>query len=271
MHATAASARTLEYKVEPLRKDTGESDAEAVKRLIEKESADGWVIVDSCGDEVRMPVLIFRKLPPGWPAVEYRVEEIPHARGEDEIKAVSDKLWAMKELGWLPECVLDSPITTPVGIFKKAARSTENVLLKILIVTVGVFEKTTETIVNELLDQQVRSNFALKCVMHGGLNPVLILQSKDTDQPYEYIVEYAKGGIFSNKATKLTDLISTRTTEGWQVCGAFEDAFLFPCIVFWRMTEDVPVAPREIVEAVEKERAEEQEAAMTAGEGQSGG
>src|SRR5262249_24639519 len=117
---------------------------------------------------------------------------------------------------------------------------------------------------NELLDQQVRNDFTLTSIMHGGLNPVLVLVSKEADPPYEYLVDYAKGGIFSNKTTKLTDLISARSAEGWEVCGAFEDSFLWPCVVFRRLTDEMPGAPIEIVEVVEKERAERAEFAEQA-------
>ncbi|HEY9871737.1 MAG TPA: hypothetical protein V6D08_21450 [Candidatus Obscuribacterales bacterium] len=254
MDSTATSARVLEYKVEPLRKDVGETDVEAVRRTVEQHARDGWEIVDSCGDEVRQPVLIFQQMPAGSPMPEYQVLEVPHARGEDEIRAVSEKLWQMKEEGWLPECILDSPISTPVAVLRKSTGPTEAVLIKLFVVAAGVFEQTTEAIINELLDQQVRSNFTLKCIMHGGLNPVLVLQSKETEDPFEYLIEHAKGGIFGNKTTRLTDLISSRSAEGWQVCGAFEDAFLWPCVVFRRRTDVVPVAPLETVEAVERER-----------------
>lgn len=256
MDAAATRARVLDYRVEPLSKNAGESDVDAIKRILDRLAEEGWEIVDSCGDEVRMPVLIFQKRRYGSPQPEYQVEEVPSARGEDEIQVVSEHIWQMKEQGWLPECILDSPISVPVAVFSKSTQPTENILVKALVVTVGVFEKTTETIVNELLDQQVRSNFTVTCIMHGGLNPVLILQSKDTERPYEYIVEHAKGGIFSNKTTKLNDLISSRTAEGWEVCGAFEDSFLWPCLIFRRPTEEVPVAPLEITEEVVRERAE---------------
>jgi hypothetical protein len=261
MDATAASARVLEYRVEPLSKTAGESDTDAAKRILGELAGLGWEIVDSCGDEVGKPVLIFQKRKYGTPNPDYRVEEIPHARGEDEIREVSEKIWQLKEEGWLPECILDSPVSNPVGIFSKSTRPTEPVLVKVVVVAVGMFEKTTEMIVNELLDQQVRNNFSVTCIMHGGLNPVLVLQSKELDKPYEYLVEHAKGGIFSNTTTKLTDLISTRADEGWEVCGAFEDSFLWPCVVFRRPTDEVPVVSREIVAEVEKDRAAQAELA----------
>src|SRR5262249_1121007 len=146
---TAASARILEYRVEPLTRNAGESDLDAAKRILEQFAGEGWEIVDSCGDEVRMPVLIFQKMKEGTPKPEYEVVNIPHARGEDEIQVVTEKMWQMKENGWLPECVLDSPITDPVGIFSKSPRATDELLLKVVVVAVGVFEKTTEAIVNE--------------------------------------------------------------------------------------------------------------------------
>jgi len=63
MLSTAANQFILlEHMVEPLRKNNGEDDVEAIRRIVRDHAERGWEIVEACGDEVRMPVLIFRKL-----------------------------------------------------------------------------------------------------------------------------------------------------------------------------------------------------------------
>jgi hypothetical protein len=256
MATTAGQQKSLKYKVQPLLKEGGESDADAVRKLLVANRAEGWEVVDSCGDEIRMPVLIFRKAASDM-VPEYRVEEIPHARKQDELQAVSDRLWSLRDEGWICQCVLDSPISVPVGIFSQSTQPLTDKQIKVIIVTAGMFEKTINTIVEELLDQQVKDNLGLQCVMHGGLNPVLIMMTKDSTNPFEYLVEHAKGGIFSNQSRKLTELIESRAAEGWDVCGAFEDSFMFPCVIFRRETTSMPVTLMEFSQAPDQETLQE--------------
>lgn len=246
-----ADQQIYQYSVEPFHKMPGETEVSALKRILADYVSRGWQIVDSCGDEVRMPVLIFEKVASDAAKPEYLVEQVPHAKGHDDVADVRERLWSKKEDNWMPVCVMDSPVTTPVAVFKKAEQPIENLLVKVIEVTPTLLEKVAEAIVYELLDQQVRDNLSLKCVMHGGINPVLVMITKDTDQPYEYLVEHAKGGIFKNQTRKLTELIEARSAEGWQVCGAFEDSFFWPCVIFHRSTEEMPVAPREVAEQAE--------------------
>jgi len=247
MLSTAANQFILlEHMVEPLRKNNGEDDVEAIRRIVRDHAERGWEIVEACGDEVRMPVLIFRKLALQEGVPEYIIEEIPPARGEDEIAAVTERLWQMRDENFMPACILDSPISKPVAVFKKSSKPLTDVRIEVVVVPLVVFERIGTAIVYELLDQQVCKNLTLACIIHGGLNPILVLTANDSGTPYQYLVDYAKSGIFSNKATTLATLIQSRTGEGWEVCGAFEDAFLWPCVVFRRKTESVPVAPVEI-------------------------
>src|SRR5579884_818531 len=181
MGTTAAGKEIHEYAVVPLARQSGESDEAALQRILSEQAQLGWQVVDSCGDEVRRPVLIFRKLAGGARPTLYTVERVPHIKGQDDIADVRERLWKKKE----------------------------------------------EAIVYELLDQQVRDSLTAECIMHGGVNPVLILLTKDTEQPFEYLVEHAKGGLFKNQTSKLTALITARAAEGWQVCGAFEDSFFW--------------------------------------------
>ncbi len=68
----------------------------------------------------------------------------------------------------------------------------------------------------------------LVCVLHGGLNPVLIMAAKPKNEMFEYLVDHAFGGFYRNQTTTLNDLVQSRSEEGWQVCGTFEDVFLWP-------------------------------------------
>src|SRR5262249_26427453 len=149
------------YSVEPFPKEQGESEAAALERTLNSHVEAGWEIVDSCGDEVRMPVLIFKKLETDGPRPAYKVEQVPQVKGHDDIDDVRDRIWKEKEDGWTPVCVLDSPLTPPVAVYKKASEPVNNLLLKVIEVSPAIMEKVEEAIVYELLDQQVRDNLTL--------------------------------------------------------------------------------------------------------------
>lgn len=237
----------MEHLIVPFKKMHDESDVQAMERILLDRAVKGWEIVDVCGDEVRSPVLIFKKLLDHTSLPVYQVEEIKHLKGQEEIQTVSDRLWDKLQDDWLPCCVLDSLFSLPLAVFKKCKNSCADVRLKLVAVPIGMFERTVTSITYELLDQQIKNNFTLMCVMHGGLNPVLIFCSKDDDKPYEYLVEHAEGGLFSNMSKTLSSLIDDKNKEGFEVCGSFEDSYLFPCVIFRRATNALPVAPIEIV------------------------
>jgi hypothetical protein len=177
----------------------------------------------------------------------YQVEEIQHIKREEEIQTVSDRLWDKLKEDWLPCCVLDSLFSLPLAVFKKCHQSCADMRIKLVAIPIGMFERTVTSITYELLDQQIKNNFTLICVMHGGLNPVLIFCSKEDEQPYDYLVDHAEGGLFSNMSKTLASLIDEKSKEGFEVCGTFEDSFLFPCVIFRRATNAMPVAPMEVV------------------------
>ena len=236
----------FEHKIEPVRKLSGDSDAAAVLRIVTRNALSGWELVEACGDELHIPVLIFRRLPAGTPAPRYLVEEVPTIAGEDEIHTVSSYLWLMYDRSWLPVCVMDSPFSRPVAVFKLSNTSKNPVELQLLPVSLDLFGKGTVSIVYELLDQQITRNLTLQCIMHGGVYPILVLTTKDVDTNYTYLVDHAKGNAFTNQSTTLADLINERTNNGWEVCGAFEDWFLWPCVAFRRPTDSPPVVPLNI-------------------------
>lgn len=244
--AAPTSFVLLEHKTEPLRKRSGESDVEAMLRIITSHAVSGWQLVEACGDEIGVPILIFRRLPAGAPMPRYAVEEIPAIRGQEEIQTVTDYLWKMHDLNWLPVCVLDSPISTPIAVFQLSLEPIKDIEIQVIRLPMDLFEKGAISIVYELLDQQITRNLSLKCIVHGGLSPILVLISKDVDTNYNYLVDHARGGIFSNQFKTLADLVNERSSRGWEVCGAFEDSFLWPCVVFRRTTSVPPVIPMEV-------------------------
>jgi len=48
--------------VESLHKHHGETEAVAIHRTIFDMAKEGWELVEACGDEIRMPSLIFKPL-----------------------------------------------------------------------------------------------------------------------------------------------------------------------------------------------------------------
>lgn len=224
----------LDNMVEPLRKNLGESDVHALQRILLDRAIKGWEIVDVCGDELGMPMLVFHK---STAMPEYAVEEVSVASGQEEIQAVTEKLWQKAKTKWLPACILNNLLATPILVFKKDGNSRKHVRVKTVVLPLKLFENMEKSIAYELLDQQVKNDLTLSCVMHGGIHPVLVLTSRADASNWEYLVEHAQGGVFSPQINNLSDLIQERATAGWQVCGTFVDAFLWPCAIFKRVSE----------------------------------
>ncbi len=224
----------LEHIVEPFQKRNGESDIATMQRMLGARGHTGWELVDVCGDELRMPVLVFRRMAELNESPLYLVEEVPHKNHQNEVQNVIDHLWDRLQNDWLPVCILDSLFTSPVAVLKKSKTSCRSKHVKAIPLAPEFFGRLENSITTELVDQQLRNNMTLACVMHGGLHPILIMISKDDDQPYDYLVEHASGGFFKNQTKTLSDLIQSRILEGWEVCGAFEDVFLWPCVIFRR-------------------------------------
>lgn len=229
MGTTAAA----EYKIEKLQKQSGESEIEALRRIVTDFAAKGWDVIEICGDEVRKPVLIFRKCPNDVKH-ELRVEEVPSIKHHNEIDELRQALWDMNDQGWFPLTVLDSPWQKPVAVYKKMDTKPADSELTVIGLSKGIMEKLAKAIDNELVQQQVITRRKLQTIMNKGLQPVLIFVSNKSKAPQEYLIEYAQAGVFSNQTKSLADLISARAQEGWQVEGAFEDTFFWPCVVFNR-------------------------------------
>ncbi len=229
----------FEHRVEPFKPRQDETDVEALRRILNHFALEGWEIVDICGDEVRMPNLIFHRTERLGHIPQYIVDEIQPEKGQTDEQAVNDKFIQYLNTSWIPACVLDKLFSPPVVVMKKIERPCLDV--RAIKVGTDLFENTENTLVQELLIHQMKDNLALACVMHGGIDPMLIMISKDPNVHYEYLVEHAKGGIFKNQATSLAELIQRRTEEGWQVAGTFEDTLFWPCVIFQRNVNYIPV------------------------------
>ncbi|HEY9678810.1 MAG TPA: hypothetical protein V6C76_12440 [Drouetiella sp.] len=233
MDQSSTTARSFEYHVVPVKQNSGENQADAVHRLVKEMAAKSWEIVEACGDEIRKPSLIFVKSE-NVNADNYMVEIVPHFKGRGEVDDIREQLWKRHDEQWKVLTVLDSPLSPPVGVYKKDTSLSPADSMKVVIIPVSLLENTSEIIKKEIMQQELHYTCRLQTVMHCGLTPVLILLSHSGKPEIEYLVEHAKGGIFSNHAKKLQEVIDSRAKEGWEVCGAFEDESLMPCVVFCR-------------------------------------
>lgn len=224
----------VEYQVEPVRKQAGESEVKAIERMVLEHAEKDYELVEACGDEIRMPNLIFAKIAADNKKPELKVEEIVHVKGKGEIDEIRNRLLELNEQGWFPLSVLDSPLTPPIAIYKKIDRTPAVNQIEVVPLSINLLGQTAKSIKDEILAQELRSNLTPRTVMSSGLTPVVIFVSREKRSADEYMVEHAKGGIFSNASKRLTDLIRGRSLEGWQVCGAFEDEVFMPCVVFGR-------------------------------------
>lgn len=231
MKQTVKGRTTPEYKVEHL--TPGQDELASLLKVVEQQADLGWELVEACGDEKRSPVLIFEKRPESATRT-YKVEHIPTIAGADEITAVNYRLAELNEAGWKPLTVLDSPVTRPIGVFVESAARPAEPRLLVEPVPLGVFEKTEPVLMKELLAQQLKDRRRLITIMHGGLHPVLIFGSAPPEGSDEFLIEYARQGIFKNETRSLIELIVQRQQEGWYVAAAFEDEWLWPCVVLRR-------------------------------------
>mgnify|MGYP000019355718 CR=1 FL=1 len=228
----------MEHRVESFTKAHDESDADALRRILSHSALEGWEIIDICGDEVHMPKLIFHRSERTGYVPQYIVEETSTDNQSDE-QAVNEKFVQYLNTSWVPACVLDKLFSPPIVVMKKIERPCTDV--RAIKVGADLFASLEDTLVYELLIHQMKDNLELACVMHGGIDPTLIMIAKDPNVHYEYLVEHAKGGIFRNQVTSLAELIEERTDEGWQVAGTFEDALFWPCVIFQRNVNYIPV------------------------------
>ncbi|PWT98075.1 MAG: hypothetical protein C5B53_07155 [Candidatus Melainabacteria bacterium] len=227
----------LEYLAVPVGKQAGESEVKAIERIILAHAEKGFELVEACGDEIRMPNLIFAKTLTSGKKPELKVEEIAHVKGKGEIDEIRSRLLELNDQGWFPLSVLDSPLTPPIAIYKKVERAPAVERIEVVPIAISLLGQKARAIKDEILSQEMRNNLRPRTVMSSGLTPVVIFVSREKRAMEEYLVEHAKGGIFSKASKRLTDLIRGRSLEGWQVCGAFEDETLMPCLVFSRHTD----------------------------------
>ncbi len=227
----STTARSLEYQVVAVKNQSGEHQVDAVRRVVNEMVGKGWEPVEACGDEIRMPSMIFIKSA-GTTVADFLVEEVPHVKGHGEVDEIRETLWSKHDAGWKVLTVLDSPMSPPVGVYKKDSTLSSADSLKVVLIPVSITTSNAETIKREIMEQELHTKCKLQSVMHAGLSPVLILLSHEGSADTEYLVEHAHGGIFSNQTKKLQEIIDLRAKEGWTVCSAFEDVTLFPCVVF---------------------------------------
>lgn len=234
-----STATKFEYQVVPVKTKSGEHQVDAVRRLVHEMAGKGWETVEACGDEIRMPSLIFVKTE-NISADNYMVEVVPHFKGRGEVDDIRDQLWKRHDEQWQVLTVLDSPLSPPVAVYKKDTTLSTDDSMKVVIIPISLLESTSEVIKKEIMQQELHCTCRLQTVMHCGLTPVLILLSHKGKPEIEYLVEHAKGGIFGNHTKKLQEVIDLHAKEGWMVCGSFEDEKFMPCVVFCR---DTPTAP----------------------------
>jgi hypothetical protein len=225
------TSSTIQYKIETTKKNPGESDLDSIRRLVLEQAKQGWRIVEASGDENLKPSLIFEKA--SGPLGEIRVEEIAKVKGSTDVVQVYNKVDEYNAEGWLPLTVLDSIFTQPIVVLEKAASSPADPQLLLKAVCSGVFESIPKAILEEV-EAEALNKRTLKTIMNSGLEPVLMFGANVSGKTYKYEVEYAKGGLFSNRAKELTKLVEQRANDGWHLCGAFEDSFRMPCVVFNR-------------------------------------
>jgi len=225
------TSSTIQYKIETPKKNAGESDLDSIKRVVQEQAKQGWRIVEASGDENLHPSLIFEKS--AQPVGELLVEEIPKSKGSTDVIEVYKKLEQHNAEGWLPLTVLDSIFSQPIAICEKANSTPADPQLLIKSVKAGVFASIPKAILEEV-EAEATNKRTLKTIMNSGLEPVLLFGGNTSGKTYKYEVEYAEGGLFSNRAKELAKLIEHRANDGWHLCGAFEDSFRMPCVVFSR-------------------------------------
>lgn len=229
------------YALEAVKKNAGETDVDAIKRIVVERAKNGWRVVEASGDENLQPALIFEEDVTGeCRQYEYEVLEVPNVEGQDQISELREKLMELNNEGWLVLTVLDSIITRPIAILRKTDRKPADAALNLKMVSCGTFESVPNAIMKEVTNQQTKNNWMLKAIVNGGLHPVLIFGETESAELDEFMVEYADGGLFSNRQKELGRLIEERAAEGWRVSGAFEDSFRMPCVVFHRVHPNTP-------------------------------
>lgn len=229
--------------VEPYARRPLETDVQALTRMLNARAKAGWEIVDMCRDELHVPTLIYRSIQSPALKPTYLIEEIKMNEGVDEIESIIYFLNERSKYGWLPSCILETDFHPPIAVMHRAEKERDDVRFRAHPLQLQLFGRRTNYIANQLFDLQTNEHLSMSCLIRNGLNPVLLMAEGEYSEPFDFMVDHAFGGFFRNQTTTLSDLITARSEEGWHVCGAFQDVFEWPCVIFKRETLSVPVTP----------------------------
>lgn len=241
--STSTKFMRLENFVEPLRRRPLESDMQTVERLLMSRARAGWELVDVCDDEFHVCNLIFKRMVNIRTSLTYVLGEIPIDKNLGDVQSILNFLTVCLRNDYVPVCIIENTGKKPIAILKKATHSCEESRVKAFPVSLKAFGRRQNVVKDTLFELQSKHGMSLACIIHGGLNPVLIGISHEHDQPYDYLVDSAFGGFYQNQATTLADLIQLRSEEGWHICASFIDAMRWPCVIFKRETLTEPDLP----------------------------
>jgi hypothetical protein len=245
METSSLSTRfmRLENFIEPLRRRPLESDIQSVKRLLTNRSRAGWQVVGVCDDELHVSNLIYKRIENLLVKPTYAIGEIPIDKSIGDVTSIVKFFGLCLQSDFVPVCVIENPAVKPIAIVRKSTHPCTDSTVKAFPVSLRAFGSKTESLKNQLFDMQMNHGMSLACIIHGGLNPVLIGISHEHDEPLDYHVDQAFGGFYRNQTTTLEDLIQSRSEEGWHVCATFLDVMEWPCVVFKRETKTTPAVP----------------------------
>lgn len=224
-----------------------ETDVQALTRMLHARAKAGWEVVDMCRDELHVPTLIYKRLEDALDKPSYLIEEIKLEEPE-EIDSIVLYLNERAKDNWRPCCILETEFHPPIAVMRRSAASEnsggrEEIGFKAYPLALQLFGRRTNYIANQLFDLQTNNHMTMSCLIRNGLNPNLIMASGEYTEPFDYMVDHAFGGFYRNQTTTLSDLITSRSEEGWHVCGAFQDVFEWPCVIFKRETISAPIMP----------------------------
>lgn len=228
-----------DHAVIPFETRSNEDEIDAVARMILYRSQNGWEIVDVCSDEHGRPVMVFKKVPDPRIIPQYTVERLDAPSHKNELEEIRKRLWQRLAENWLPACVIDRPNHSPLLVFRKSQEACSDKQISLVKMSLDVSERPEKALTQELFTQQIKNNMALACIIYGGFHPVLVMVSKKDSHQFQYLVDHSESGQFTDHAKSLVELIDMRTKEGWEACGIFEDAFVFPCVIFNRCDDSL--------------------------------
>jgi hypothetical protein len=245
---TASTTRFLRLVnfVEPYLKRPLENDVQAVTRMLYARAKSGWEVVDMCRDEMHIPSLIYKRTDTINRKPNYLIEEIRLDESKGELDSIIHYLNERAKDNWLPSCILETVFYPPIAVMQRSTQTSNvPVRFKAHPLALELFGRRTNYIANQLFELQSKEHLKMACLIRNGLNPVLLMSSMGSEEPFDYMVDHAFGGFYRNQTTTLSDLITERSEEGWHVCGAFQDVFEWPCVIFKRETISKPMLPDE--------------------------